>query len=34
MLINGFLNEVLETLSDKKLKFFLIEKLESQINGN
>jgi Fe-S cluster assembly protein SufD len=34
MLINGFLNEVLETLSDKKLKFFLLEKLESQINGN
>ena len=34
MLINGFLNEVLETLSDKKLKFFLLEKLEKQINGN
>ena len=34
MLINGFLNEILETLSDKKLKFFLLEKLESQINGN
>jgi len=34
MLINGFLNEVLETLNDKKLKFFLLEKLESQINGN
>ncbi|MDC0477244.1 Fe-S cluster assembly protein SufD [Pelagibacteraceae bacterium] len=34
MLINGFLNEVLETLSDKKLKFFLLEKLENQINGN
>ena len=34
MLINGFLNEALETLRDKKLKFFLIEKLESQINGN
>jgi Fe-S cluster assembly protein SufD len=34
MLISGFLNEVLETLSDNKLKFFLLEKLESQINGN
>ena len=34
MLINGFLNEVLETLNDNKLKFFLLEKLESQINGN
>ena len=34
MLINGFLNEVLETLSDNKLKFFLLEKLENQINGN
>jgi Fe-S cluster assembly protein SufD len=34
MLINGFLNEVLETLSDKKLKFFLLGKLENQINGN
>ena len=34
MLINGFLNEVLETLNDKKIKIFLLEKLESQINGN
>jgi hypothetical protein len=34
MLINGFLNEALETLRDKKLKLFLLEKLESQINGN
>ena len=34
MLINGFLSEVLETLRDNKLKFFLLEKLENQINGN
>jgi len=34
MLINGFLNEILETLNDNKIKFFLLEKLESQINGN
>jgi Fe-S cluster assembly protein SufD len=34
MLINGFLNEVLETLHENKLKFFLLEKLENQINGN
>ena len=33
MLINGFLNEVLEKLTDVKLKKFLSEKLESQING-
>ena len=34
MLINGFLNEVLETLNENELKFFLLEKLENQINGN
>ena len=34
MLINGFLSEVLETFRDNKLKFFLLEKLENQINGN
>jgi len=33
MLINGFLNEVLEKLKDVKLKNFLLEKLERQING-
>ena len=33
MLINGFLSEILEKLSNSKLKNFLIEKLESQING-
>jgi Fe-S cluster assembly protein SufD len=33
MLINGFLNEVLEKLKDIKLKNFLLEKLERQING-
>ena len=34
MLINGFLSEILEKLSKGKLKNFLIEKLESQINGH
>ena len=34
MLINGFLGEILEQLSEGKLKNFLIEKLERQINGN
>ena len=34
MLINGFLSEVLEKLNDTKLKKFLLEKLESQINGH
>ena len=34
MLINGFLNEVLEKLSNNKIKIFLLDKLESQINGN
>jgi Fe-S cluster assembly protein SufD len=33
MLINGFLSEVLEKLKDVKLKNFLLEKLERQING-
>jgi Fe-S cluster assembly protein SufD len=33
MLINGFLSEVLEKLKDTKLKNFLFEKLERQING-
>ena len=33
MVINGFLNEVLERLTNNKLKIFLLEKLESQING-
>jgi Fe-S cluster assembly protein SufD len=33
MLINGFLSEVLEKISDVKLKNFLLEKLERQING-
>ena len=34
MLVNGFLSEILEKLSEGKLKNFLIEKLESQINGH
>ena len=34
LLINGFLNEVLEKLEDLKLKKFLLKKLESQINGH
>jgi Fe-S cluster assembly protein SufD len=34
LLINGFLNEVLEKLDDIKLKEFLLKKLESQINGH
>ena len=33
MLINGFLSEVLEKISDVKLKNFLLEKFERQING-
>jgi Fe-S cluster assembly protein SufD len=33
MIINGFLCEILEKLSEGKLKNFLIEKLERQING-
>jgi Fe-S cluster assembly protein SufD len=34
MLINGFLGEILEKLSEEKLKNFLIVKLERQINGH
>ena len=34
MLINGFLSETLEKLSEGKIKYFLKEKLERQINGN
>ena len=34
MLISGFLGEILEKLSEGKLKNFLIEKLERQINGH
>ncbi len=33
MLINGFLSEILEKLSEGKIKNFLKEKLERQING-
>jgi Fe-S cluster assembly protein SufD len=32
MLINGFLSETLEKLSEGKIKYFLKEKLERQIN--
>ena len=32
MLIKGFLGEVLEKITDIKLKNFLLNKLESQIN--
>ena len=34
MLINGFLSEILEKLTEEKLKNFLLEKLERQINGH
>ena len=34
MLINGFLSEILDKLSEGKLKDFLKEKLEGQINGH
>ena len=34
MLINGFLGEILEKLPKCKLKFFLIETLDRQINGH
>ena len=34
MLINGFLGEILEKLPKGKLKFFLIETLDRQINGH
>ena len=33
LLINGFLSEVLENITDAKLRIFLEEKLERQING-
>ena len=33
MLINGFLGEILEKISEEKIKNFLKEKLERQING-
>jgi Fe-S cluster assembly protein SufD len=34
LLINGFLNEVLENITNSKLKFFLEKILERQINGH
>ena len=34
MLINGFLSETLEKLTEENVKFFLLKKLEGQINGN
>ncbi|MDC0450190.1 Fe-S cluster assembly protein SufD [Pelagibacteraceae bacterium] len=34
LLINGFLNEILETIDNTEIKFFLEKKLESQINDN
>ena len=34
MVINGFLSEVLEKINNNKLKIFLLEKLEKQINGH
>ena len=34
LLINGFLNEILENITNSELKFFLEEKLERQINGH
>ncbi len=34
MLINGFLGEILEKLSEGKIKNFLLEKLERQINAH
>ena len=34
MLINGFLSETLEKLSEGKIRYFLTEKLERQINGH
>jgi Fe-S cluster assembly protein SufD len=33
MVINGFLNEILEKITDNNLKNFLLAKLKSQING-
>ena len=34
MLINGFLCETLEKITDEKIKIFLLDKLEGHINGN
>jgi Fe-S cluster assembly protein SufD len=34
LLINGFLNEVLESMTDSEVKFFLEKTLERQINGH
>ena len=34
MLISGFLGETLEKLTEENVKFFLLKKLEGQINGN
>ena len=34
MLISGFLSETLEKLTEENVKFFLLKKLEGQINGN
>ena len=34
MIINGFLSETLEKLTEEKVKLFLLEKLEGHINGN
>jgi Fe-S cluster assembly scaffold protein SufB len=34
LLINGFLNEILENITNRELKFFLNEILERQINGH
>ena len=34
LLINGFLNEILENITTNELKFFLEETLERQINGH
>ena len=34
MLINGFLSEVLEELTEGKIKNFLKENLKGQINGH
>jgi len=34
LLINGFLNEILENITINELKFFLEKILERQINGH
>ena len=33
LLINGFLNEIFENVSDKNLKVFLEKNIEEQTNG-